>query len=150
MSTMLNQNMNKRNKKDMEDMSYDDKFDKMMKARVICDYLIMDDMSYDDMSYDDKFDKMTKARVVCDYVGYDEDYDMGFYLTHPSATIIKNFSNMVQKSPIIEVSKIFNHNKIKKPRDNRKLGRISARGISTKFLKRFIIPNYDGSEFFPF
>jgi hypothetical protein len=142
---MLNQNMNKKDKKDKK---YDDTFDKMMKARVVCDYLIMGDMGdMDDMSYDDKFDKMTKARVVNDYVGYDDGYDMGIYLTHPSATIIKNFSNMVQKSPIIEVSKIFNHNKIKKPRDNRKLGRISARGISTKFLKRFIIPNYDGSEF---
>jgi hypothetical protein len=111
---------------------YDAHFDKMTKARVVYDY---DDMGDD---YDVHFNKMTKARVVCDY-----EMD-GVYLIHPTAAILKNFSDMVKKSPIADVSGVFNHNKINKPRDCRKLARISTRGISAEFIKRFIIPNYDG------
>jgi hypothetical protein len=108
-------------------------FDKMMDARVVYDNEDMGD------GYDEHFDKMMKARVVCDY-----DDMSGVYLVHPTAAILKDFSEMVKKSPIANVSGVFNHTKIKKPRDRRKLARISTRFISAEFIKRFIMPNYDG------
>jgi hypothetical protein len=125
MSTILSKNMSV--------AEYDDIFDRMTKARVVDN---MDDMRDIDTE-DDVFNRMTKARVV------DNMNDI-IVIIHPTAKIIKDFSNVVQTSPIIEVSKIFNHNKIKKPKDFRKLARIIPRSISAEFIKKFLIPNYSG------
>ncbi len=125
MSTILNKNMSV--------AEYDDIFDRMTKARVVDN---MDDMRDIDTE-DDVFNRMTKARVV-------DNMDDMIVIIHPTAKIIKDFSNVVQTSPITEVSKIFNHNKIKKLKDSRKLARIIPRGISAEFIKRFLKPNYGG------
>ncbi len=129
MSTISSKNMI--NTKD-DDM-FDDMFDRMTKARVVDN---MDDIDYMiNREDDDIFERMKKARVV------DTSY---IYLIHPTAAIIKKISNVVQTRPITEIYKIFNHNKIKKPKDSRKLARIMSRSISAEFIKRFLIPNYDG------
>ncbi len=124
MSTILSKNMSV--------AEYDDIFDRMTKARVVDN---MDDMRDIDTE-DDVFNRMTKARVI-------DNMDDMIVIIHPTAKIIKDFSNVVQTSPITDVSKIFNHNKIKKPKDFRKLARIMSRGISAELIKRFL-HNYDG------
>jgi hypothetical protein len=91
------------------------------------------------MLSEETINKMMKARVVSDLELDDVIVTLhDVYHIHPAAKIIKDFSNVVKNSPILEVSKIYNHNKIKKPKKNRKLARISARGISLRLLSGFL------------